>query len=236
MFQIDYKDIFHPHTPCYKPKLSNENAYNLLGRDAQFKYVKGRSLRTFSYKYVFFSSKEVLGALNFFASKMGKLKDFWLFDYHSTFKIIKLKDNSVYVANSHDISKGLFGQDKYFVLSSKKQPDPKEDLSKIVLRYKSSKGYFGTRFNTISIFKLLSVKSAGIAEILVFDKDLKEYYTDANWIKYDMQYHGLEAEPKELNYLCELVPVRFDSDSLTFTQKSPVRYELSLNFKEIIKE
>ena len=78
MFQIDYKDIFHPHSPCYKPKLSNENAYNLLGRDAQFKYVKGRSLRTFSYKYVFFRDKEVLGALNFFANKMGKLKDFWI--------------------------------------------------------------------------------------------------------------------------------------------------------------
>ena len=81
MFQIDYKDIFHPHSPCYKPKLSNENAYNLLGRDAQFKYIKGPSLRVFSYKYVFFSSKEALGALNFFANKMGKFKDFWIFDY-----------------------------------------------------------------------------------------------------------------------------------------------------------
>ena len=232
MFQIDYKDIFHPHSPCYKPKLSNENPYNLLGRDAQFKYIKARSLRSFSYKYVFFGSKEVLGALNFFASKMGKLKDFWIFDYYSTFKIIKLQDNAAYVINSHDIQKALFG-DKYFVLSSKKQPDPKDDLAKTMLAYQNSQNYY-LEFNPISVFKLLSVKSAELADILVFDKDLKEYYSDD--IKWNMEYYDLEAQPKELNYLCELVPVRFDSDSLTFTQKSPVRYELSLNFKEIIKE
>lgn len=232
MFQIDYKDIFHPHTPCYKPKLSHENAYNLLGRDAQFKYIKGRSLRTFSYKYVFFSGAEVLGALNFFANKMGKLKDFWLFDYYSTFKIIKLQGINAYIANSHDIQKALFTGDKYFVLSSKTQPDPKDDLSKTTL----TNGHYSARvyFNTISVFKLLSVKGADIHEILVFDEPLKEYYSDD--IKYDMRYYDLEGEPKVLNYLCELVPVRFDSDSLTFTQKSPVRYEISLNFKEIIKE
>ena len=227
MFQIDYKDIFHPHTPCYKPKLSHENAYNLLGRDAQFKYIKGPSLRRFSYKYVFFRDKEVLETLNFFADKMGKLKDFWIFDYHSSFKLIKVQDSNAYVANSHDISKALFTGDKYFVLSSKTQPDPKDDLSKSIFAYK----------NAISVFKLLSVKSAGIADILVFDKDLKEYYKYySDEIKWNMEYYDLEAEVKELNYLCELVPVRFDSDSLTFTQKSPVRYELSLNFKEIIKE
>ena len=89
-------------------------------------------------------------------------------------------------------------------------------------------GYTWAYTGSKSVFKLLSVKSAGIADILVFDKDLKEYYS--------MEYYDLEAEVKELNYLCELVPVRFDSDSLTFTQKSPVRYEISLNFKEIIKE
>ena len=236
MFQIDYKDIFHPHSPCYKPKLSNENAYNLLGRDAQFKYVKGRSLRTFSYKYVFFRGGEVLGALNFFASKMGKLKDFWLFDYHSTFKIIKLKDNSVYVANSHDIQKGLFGQDKYFVLSSKKQPDPKEDLSKFMVK-NTDGGNIYEKYIPIDVLKLLSVKSAGIAEILVFDRDLKEYYQGGVTRGTGYWWDSYQILPtKELNYLCELVPVRFDSDSLTFTQKSPVRYELSLNFKEIIKE
>ena len=63
---------------------------------------------------------------------------------------------------------------------------------------------------------------------------LKEYYNDE--IAYIIKTNKDSAYPKELNYLCELVPVRFDSDSLTFTQKSPVRYELSLNFKEIIKE
>lgn len=234
MFQISYKDIFHPHTPCYKPKKSCENAYNLLGRDAGFKYIKGRSLRTFSYKYVFFSGGEVLGALNFFANKMGKLKDFWLFDYYSTFKIIKLQGINAYIANSHDIQKALFTGDKYFVLSSKTQPDPKDDLSKSIFAYKYDKQYKREYFNTISVFKLLSVKGADIHEILVFDEPLKEYYSDD--IKYDMRYYDLEAQPKVLNYLCELVPVRFDSDSLTFTQKSPVRYELSLNFKEIIKE
>ena len=234
MFQIDYKDIFHPHTPCYKPKLSHENAYNLLGRDAQFKYIKGHSLRRFSYKYVFFSSKEALGALNFFANKMGKLKDFWIFDYHSSFKLIKVQDSNAYVANSHDISKALFTGDKYFVLSSKTQPDPKEHLSKSIFAYKYDKQYKREYFNAISVFKLLSVKRTELADILVFDKDLKEYYSDE--IKWNMEYYDLEAQPKELNYLCELVPVRFDSDSLTFTQKSPVRYELSLNFKEIIKE
>ena len=233
MFQIDYKDIFHPHTPCYKPKLSHENAYNLLGRDAQFKYIKARSLRSFSYKYVFFRDKEVLGALNFFANKMGKLKDFWIFDYYSTFKIIKLQDNAAYVINSHDIQKALLAGAKYFVLSSKKQPDPKDDLAKTMLAYQNSQNYYW-EFNPISVFKLLSVKRTELAEILVFDKDLKEYYSDE--IKWNMEYYDLEPEPKELNYLCELVPVRFDSDSLTFTQKSPVRYELSLNFKEIIKE
>lgn len=231
MFQISYKDIFHPHQPCSKPKLSHENAYNLLGRDAQFKYIKQRSFRTFSYKYVFFSGKEVLQTLNFFASKMGKLKDFWLFDYYSSFKIIKVQDNSAFVANSHDISKGLFTGDKYFVLSSKKQPNPKDDLSKTIL---ARQDYSVEYFNTISAFKLLSVKSASIAEILVFDKDLKEYYSDE--INSDMQYYNYQAQPKELNYLCELVPVRFDSDSLTVTQKSPLYYEISLNFKEIIKE
>ena len=138
MFQIHYKDIFHPHSPCYKPKLSNENAYNLLGRDAQFKYVKARSLRSFSYKYVFFRDKEALGALNFFANKMGKLKDFWIFDYYSTFKIIKLQDNAAYVINSHDIQKALLAGDKYFVLSSKTQPDPKDDLAKTMLAYQNS--------------------------------------------------------------------------------------------------
>ena len=71
-------------------------------------------------------------------------------------------------------------------------------------------------------------------EILVFDKDLKEYYNDE--IGQKIELYNYRPQPKELNYLCELVPVRFDSDSLTFTQKSPVRYELSLNFKEIIKE
>ena len=227
MFQIHYKDIFHPHSPCYKPKLSNENAYNLLGRDAQFKYVKARSLRSFSYKYVFFSSKEALGALNFFASKMGKLKDFWIFDYYSTFKIIKLQDNAAYVINSHDIQKALLAGDKYFVLSSKKQPDPKDDLAKTMLAYQNSQNYYW-EFNPISVFKLLSVKRTELADILVFDEHLKEYYTD--------KINKQKPQPKELNYLCELVPVRFDSDSLTFTQKSPVRYELSLNFKEIIKE
>lgn len=234
MFQIDYKNIFHPHTPCYKPKLSHENAYNLLGRDAQFKYVKARSLRRFSYKYVFFSGAEVLETLNFFANKMGKFKDFWIFDYHSSFKLIKLQDNRAYVANTHDIQKALFAGDKYFVLSSKTQPDPKEHLAKSVFAYKYDKQYKREYFNTISVFKLLSVKGADTHEILVFDKPLKEYYSDD--IKYNMRYYSLEAQPKELNYLCELVPVRFDSDSLTFTQKSPVRYELSLNFKEIIKE
>lgn len=234
MFQIDYKDIFHPHTPCYKPKLSHENAYNLLGRDAQFKYIKQPSLRTFSYKYVFFRDKEVLQTLNFFANKMGKLKDFWLFDYHSSFKLIKVQDNSAYIANSHDIQKALFGQDKYFVLSSKTQPDPKEHLSKSIFAYKYDKQYKRGYFNTISVFKLLSVKRTELAEILVFDKPLKEYYSDE--IKWNMEYYDLEAQAKEQNYLCELVPVRFDSDSLTFTQKSPVRYEISLNFKEIIKE
>lgn len=232
MFQIDYKDIFHPHTPCYKSKLSHENAYNLLGRDAQFKYIKGPSLRRFTYKYVFFRDKEVLETLNFFASKMGKFKDFWIFDYYSTFKIIKLQDSNAYIANSHDIQKALFAGHRYFILSSKTQPDPKEHLSKTTLtsgRYRPQ-----VYFNTISVFKLLSVKRTELAEILVFDKDLKEYYSDE--IKWNMEYYDLEAQPKELNYLCELVPVRFDSDSLTFTQKSPVRYELSLNFKEIIKE
>ena len=235
MFQIHYKDIFHPHSPCYKPKLSNENAYNLLGRDAQFKYIKGPSLRVFSYKYVFFRDKEVLGALNFFASKMGKLKDFWIFDYYSTFKTIKLQDNAAYVINSHDIQKALLAGDKYFVLSSKTQPDPKEHLSKSIFAYKYDKQYKREYFNTISVFKLLSVKSAELADILVFDKDLKEYYSDDINSRFK-SYQRYHAEPKELNYLCELVPVRFDSDSLTFTQKSPVRYELSLNFKEIIKE
>ncbi|MCI6177681.1 MAG: hypothetical protein MR658_02440 [Campylobacter sp.] len=234
MFQIDYKDIFHPHTPCYKPKLSHENAYNLLGRDAQFKYIKGPSLRAFSYKYVFFSGQEALGALNFFANKMGKFKDFWIFDYYSTFKIIKLQDNAAYIANSHDISKALVAGHRYFILSSKKLPDIKEDLSKTTLGYKTRAKYNRDYFNTISVFKLLSVKGADTHEILVFDKPLKEYYSDE--IKWNMEYYDLEAQPKELNYLCELVPVRFDSDSLTFTQKSPVRYELSLNFKEIIKE
>lgn len=233
MFQIDYKDIFHPHTPCYKPKLSHENAYNLLGRDAQFKYIKARSLRRFSYKYVFFSGGEVLQTLNFFANKMGKLKDFWIFDYYSTFKIIKLQDNAAYIANSHDISKALFTGHRYFILSSKKLPDIKEDLSKTTL----TSGHYSPQvyFNTITAFKLLSVKRTEFAEILVFDKDLKEYYSDDinSRLKSYQRYH---PQPKELNYLCELVPVRFDSDSLTFTQKSPVRYELSLNFKEIIKE
>ena len=228
MFQIDYKDIFHPHSPCYKPKLSNENAYNLLGRDAQFKYIKARSLRSFSYKYVFFRDKEVLGALNFFASKMGKLKDFWIFDYYSTFKIIKLQDNAAYVINSHDIQKALLAGDKYFVLSSKKLPDIKEDLAKTIL----INDYYN--FNPISVFKLLSVKRTELADILVFDEHLKEYYTDK--INKQIKNFNHQPQPKELNYLCELVPVRFDSDSLTFTQKSPVRYELSLNFKEIIKE
>lgn len=232
MFQIDYKDIFHPHTPCYKPKLSHENAYNLLGRDAQFKYIKARSLRSFSYKYVFFRDKEALQTLNFFANKMGKLKDFWIFDYYSTFKIIKLQDNAAYVANSHHIQKALLAGDKYFVLSSKKQPDPKDDLSKTTL----TSGHYRPQvyFNTISVFKLLSAKRTELAEILVFDEHLKEYYTDK--INREIKNYNYQAEPKELNYLCELVPVRFDSDSLTFTQKSPVRYELSLNFKEIIKE
>ena len=233
MFQIDYKDIFHPHTPCYKPKLSHENAYNLLGRDAQFKYIKGPSLRSFSYKYVFFSGAETLQTLNFFANKMGKFKDFWIFDYYSTFKIIKLQDNAAYIANSHDISKGLFAGHRYFILSSKKLPDIKEDLAKTIL----TSGHYSppVYFNTITAFKLLSVKRTELAEILVFDKDLKEYYSDDinSRLKSYQRYH---AEPKELNYLCELVPVRFDSDSLTFTQKSPVRYELSLNFKEVIKE
>ena len=233
MFQIDYKDIFHPHTPCYKPKLSHENAYNLLGRDAQFKYIKARSLRRFSYKYVFFRDKEVLGALNFFANKMGKLKDFWIFDYYSTFKIIKLQDNAAYVINSHDIQKALLAGDKYFVLSSKKQPDPKDDLAKTMLAYQNSQNYYW-EFNPISVFKLLSVKRTELADILVFDEHLKEYYTDK--INKQIKNFNHQPQPKELNYLCELVPVRFDSDSLTFTQKSPVRYELSLNFKEIIKE
>ena len=228
MFQIDYKDIFHPHTPCYKPKLSNENAYNLLGRDAQFKYIKARSLRSFSYKYVFFRDKEVLGALNFFANKMGKFKDFWIFDYYSTFKIIKLQDNHAYVANSHDIQKALLAGHRYFILSSKKLADPKEDLAKTMLE-----NYYW-EFNTISVFKLLSAKRTELADILVFDEHLKEYYTDK--IKQQIKNFNHIPQPKELNYLCELVPVRFDSDSLTFTQKSPVRYELSLNFKEIIKE
>ena len=232
MFQIDYKDIFHPHSPCYKPKLSNENPYNLLGRDAQFKYIKARSLRSFSYKYVFFRDKEALGALNFFASKMGKLKDFWIFDYYSTFKIIKLQDNAAYVANSHDIQKALLAGDKYFVLSSKTQPDPKDDLSKTILTSEHYRPQ--VYFNTISVFKLLSAKRTELAKILVFDEHLKEYYTDK--INYQIKKINYQAQPKELNYLCELVPVRFDSDSLTFTQKSPVRYELSLNFKEIIKE
>ena len=232
MFQIHYKDIFHPHTPCYKPKLSHENTYNLLGRDAQFKYIKQPSLRSFSYKYVFFSGAEVLETLNFFANKMGKFKDFWIFDYYSTFKIIKLQDNAAYIANSHDISKALVAGHRYFILSSKKLPDIKEDLSKTTL---TSEHYSPrVHFNTITAFKLLSVKRTELAELLVFDKDLKEYYSDE--IKWNMEYYDLEAQPKELNYLCELVPVRFDSDSLTFTQKSPVRYELSLNFKEIIKE
>ena len=233
MFQIDYKDIFHPHSPCYKPKLSHENAYNLLGRDAQFKYIKARSLRTFSYKYVFFRDKEALQTLNFFASKMGKLKDFWIFDYYSTFKIIKLQDNAAYVANSHDISKALLAGDKYFVLSSKKQPDPKDDLAKTILAYQNSQNYY-LEFNPISVFKLLSAKRTELADILVFDEHLKEYYTDK--INREIKNYNYQPQPKELNYLCELVPVRFDSDSLTFTQKSPVRYELSLNFKEIIKE
>ena len=234
MFQIDYKDIFHPHSPCYKPKLSNENPYNLLGRDAQFKYIKGPSLRVFSYKYVFFRQKEVLGALNFFANKMGKFKDFWIFDYYSTFKIIKLQDNGAYIANSHDISKALVAGHRYFILSSKKLADPKEDLSKTTLGYKTRAKYNRDYFNTISVFKLLSVKQTELAEILVFDEPLKEYYNDE--IAYTIKTNNDSAYPKELNYLCELVPVRFDSDSLTFTQKSPVRYELSLNFKEIIKE
>ena len=233
MFQIDYKDIFHPHTPCYKPKISNENAYNLLGRDAQFKYIKAPSLRAFSYKYVFFSGQEVLGALNFFANKMGKFKDFWIFDYYSTFKIIKLQDNAAYIANSHDIQKALVAGHRYFILSSKKLPDIKEDLSKTTLTSEHYRPQ--VYFNTISVFKLLSAKRTELAEILVFDEHLKEYYSDEinSRLKSYQRYH---AEPKELNYLCELVPVRFDSDSLTFTQKSPVRYELSLNFKEIIKE
>ena len=234
MFQIDYKDIFHPHSPCYKHKLSNENPYNLLGRDAQFKYIKGPSLRVFSYKYVFFRQKEVLGALNFFANKMGKFKDFWIFDYYSTFKIIKLQDNGAYIANSHDISKALVAGHRYFILSSKKLADPKEDLSKTTLGYKTRAKYNRDYFNTISVFKLLSVKQTELAEILVFDEPLKEYYNDE--IAYTIKTNNDSAYPKELNYLCELVPVRFDSDSLTFTQKSPVRYELSLNFKEIIKE
>lgn len=234
MFQIDYKDIFHPHTPCYKPKLSHENAYNLLGRDAQFKYIKGLSLRSFSYKYVFFSGAEVLETLNFFANKMGKFKDFWIFDYYSTFKIIKLQDNAAYIANSHDISKALVAGHRYFILSSKKLADPKEDLAKTMLARQNGKNYYWQYFNTITAFKLLSVKRTELAEILVFDKPLKEYYSDE--IKWNMEYYDLEAQAKEQNYLCELVPVRFDSDSLTFTQKSPVRYELSLNFKEIIKE
>lgn len=234
MFQIDYKDIFHPHTPCYKPKLSHENAYNLLGRDAQFKYIKGPSLRTFSYKYVFFRQKEVLQTLNFFANKMGKLKDFWIFDYYSTFKIIKLQDNAAYIANSHDISKGLFAGHRYFILSSKKLPDIKEDLAKTMLARHNGKNYYWQYFNTISAFKLLSVKRTELAEILVFDEHLKEYYN--NEIGQKIELYNYRPQPKELNYLCELVPVRFDSDSLTFTQKSPVRYELSLNFKEIIKE
>ena len=228
MFQIDYKDIFHPHSPCYKPKLSNENPYNLLGRDAQFKYIKQPSLRAFSYKYVFFSWGEVLSTLNFFANKMGKFKDFWIFDYYSTFKIIKLQDNAAYIANSHDIQKALVAGHRYFILSSKKLADPKEDLSKTILE-----NYYW-EFNTISVFKLLSVKRTELAEILVFDKDLKEYYN--NEIGRKIELYNYRPQPKELNYLCELVPVRFDSDSLTFTQKSPVRYELSLNFKEIIKE
>ena len=234
MFQIDYKDIFHPHSPCYKPKLSNENAYNLLGRDAQFKYIKARSLRSFSYKYVFFRDKEALQTLNFFANKMGKLKDFWIFDYYSTFKIIKLQDNAAYVANSHDISKALVAGHRYFILSSKKLPDIKEDLSRTILGYQTGIKYNRDFFNTITAFKLLSVKRTELAEILVFDKDLKEYYNDE--IANNIKVFKDQAQQKELNYLCELVPVRFDSDSLTFTQKSPVRYELSLNFKEIIKE
>ena len=164
---------------------------------------------------------------------MGKFKDFWIFDYYSTFKIIKLQDNAAYIANSHDIQKALFTGDKYFVLSSKKLPDIKEDLSKTTLRSE----HYSRRvhFNTITAFKLLSVKRTELAEILVFDKDLKEYYSDDINSRFK-SYERYHAEPKELNYLCELVPVRFDSDSLTFTQKSPVRYELSLNFKEIIKE
>ena len=170
----------------YKPKLSHENAYNLLGRDAQFKYIKARSLRRFSYKYVFFRDKEVLQTLNFFASKMGKFKDFWLFDYHSSFKLIKVQDNSAYIANSHDIQKALFGQDKYFVLSTKTQPDPKEDLAKTILAYEYNQSYKIQYFNTISVFKLLSVKGADTHEILVFDKDLKEHYSDD--IKYNMRY------------------------------------------------
>ena len=234
MFQIDYKDIFHPHTPCYKPKLSHENAYNLLGRDAQFKYIKGPSLRAFSYKYVFFREREVLETLNFFANKMGKFKDFWIFDYYSTFKIIKLQDNAAYIANSHDIQKALVAGHRYFILSSKKLADPKEDLSRTMLAYQNGKNYYWQYFNTISAFKLLSVKRTELAEILVFDKDLKEYYN--NEIGRKIKFYNYGPQPKELNYLCELVPVRFDSDSLTFTQKSPVRYEISLNFKEIIKE
>ena len=228
MFQIHYKDIFHPHSPCYKPKLSHENTYNLLGRDAQFKYIKQPSLRSFSYKYVFFRDKEVLETLNFFANKMGKFKDFWIFDYYSTFKIIKLQDNAAYVINSHDIQKALLAGDKYFVLSSKKQPDLKDDLAKTIL----INDYYN--FNPISVFKLLSVKRTELADILVFDEHLKEYYTDK--INKQIKNFNHQPQPKELNYLCELVPVRFDSDSLTFTQKSPVRYELSLNFNEIIKE
>lgn len=235
MFQIDYKDIFHPHTPCYKPKLSHENAYNLLGRDAQFKYIKGPSLRVFSYKYVFFSGTEVLGALNFFANKMGKFKDFWIFDYYSTFKIIKLQDNAAYIANSHDISKALVAGHRYFILSSKKLADPKEDLAKTMLARQNSQNYYWQYFNTITAFKLLSVKETELADILVFDEHLKEYYNDEINSRFK-SYQRYHAQPKKLNYLCELVPVRFDSDSLTFTQKSPVRYELSLNFKEIIKE
>ena len=103
-----------------------------------------------------------------------------------------------------------------------------------MLAYQNGKNYYWQYFNTISAFKLLSVKRTELAEILVFDKDLKEYYN--NEIGRKIKFYNYGPQPKELNYLCELVPVRFDSDSLTFTQKSPVRYELSLNFKEIIKE
>ena len=107
-------------------------------------------------------------------------------------------------------------------------------MSRTTLGYKTRAKYNRDYSNTISVFKLLSVKRTELAEILVFDKDLKEYYNDE--IAYIIKTNKDSAYPKELNYLCELVPVRFDSDSLTFTQKSPVRYELSLNFKEIIKE